>query len=153
RNSSGTVTKAYLYISARRGGRFMYALDVTTPTDPKFLWKKGCPNLTDDTGCDSGFSEIGETWSVPIVTKIRANTNPVLVFGGGYDQTSEDVEPPATTDTKGRAIYMVDAFTGTPVWSAVKSGATGAGTVLQVSGMDFSVAADVLAVDRTLDGF
>src|SRR4051812_23281646 len=45
--------KAYVFISARRGGRLIYALDVsaTSAADlhaPKFMWKKGCPNMTDN---------------------------------------------------------------------------------------------------------
>ena len=30
----------YLYFAVRRGGRFLYALDVTDPATPKFLWRK-----------------------------------------------------------------------------------------------------------------
>ena len=68
RDTSGNVTKAYLYLGMRRGGRFIYALDVTSPTNPKFLWKK--------TSTDSGFTELGQTWSQPAVAKIRGGTDP-----------------------------------------------------------------------------
>ena len=30
-----------LFVSMRRGGRYIYAMDVTNPDAPKFLWKKG----------------------------------------------------------------------------------------------------------------
>src|SRR4029079_13734307 len=63
RNASNVVTAAYLYIGGRRGGRFVYALDVTVPSNPKLLWKKSCPNPTGSTGCDSGFAGLGQTWS------------------------------------------------------------------------------------------
>jgi type IV pilus assembly protein PilY1 len=153
RNTSGTVTKAYLYIAARRGGRFIYALDVTSPTAPKFLWKKGCSSLAVDATCDAGFAEMGQTWSQPQIIKVKANTNPVLIFGGGYDPVSEDPEVPATVDTMGRGVFVLDAFTGTLVWSAVNSTYTASTTVLPVTGMDFSIAADLLPIDRTFDGY
>lgn len=153
RNTSGTVTKAYLYIAARRGGRFIYALDVTSPTAPKFLWKKGCSSLTDNTTCDSGFAELGQTWSQPQIIKVKANTNPVLIFGGGYDPVSEDPEVPATDDDMGRGVFVLDAFSGTLLWSAVNSTYTASTTAFPVTGMNFSIAADVLPIDRTFDGY
>ena len=33
-------TTAYIYLAARRGGRIIYALDVSDPTSPKLLWQK-----------------------------------------------------------------------------------------------------------------
>ena len=39
RDSAGVISKALLFIAMRRGGRFIYALDVTSPAAPKFLWK------------------------------------------------------------------------------------------------------------------
>ena len=150
RNGSGVIQKVYLYISVRRGGRFIYALDVTTPTTPKFLWRKGCTTTGGTTTCDAGFEELGQTWSAPAVIKVQAHTNPVLIFGGGYDAASEDPEPPALTDQFGRMIYVVDAFDGSIVWSAGNAGKSTPSVT--VSGMDFSIAADVLAVDRKQTG-
>lgn len=149
RNSSGVVTKAYLYIATRRGGRFIYALDVTSVTAPKFLWKKGCPNLANNTGCDAGFEEMGQTWSQPQIINVAGHTNPVLVFGGGYDPVSEDPDTPAATDTMGRGVFMLDAYDGSVVWSA---GHSDHSPTLSVTGMDFSIAADVLPIDRNFDG-
>lgn len=148
RDSTGAVDRAILFISVRRGGRFLYALDVTSPTAPKFLWKKGSGDL--------GFAELGQTWSQPIVTTIKAQTNPVLIFGAGYDAASEDTDIPAAIDTLGRAVYVLDAFTGAPIWAGGKAtnfGSLPSGMKFKsVSGMDFSFAADLQVVDRTLDG-
>ena len=33
------VTKAILIFGLRRGGNYYYALDVTNPTVPKYLWR------------------------------------------------------------------------------------------------------------------
>ena len=120
------------------------------PTAPKFLWRKGCYTSGGTTTCDSGFSELGETWSGPAVVKIQAHSNPVLIFGGGYDAVSEDPEPPATADTMGRMIYVLDAFDGSIVWTA---GNAAASPTLNVTGMDFAIAADILAVDRLQTGY
>jgi type IV pilus assembly protein PilY1 len=153
RDSTGAVSKAYLYLSVRRGGRFIYALDVTTPATPKILWRKGCSTSGTTTTCDTGYAELGQTWSTPAVATVeatQANGHPVLIFGGGYDPVSEDPEPPAMTDTMGRAVFVVDAFNGSVVWSAGNSANS---PTLAVSGMDFSVTADVLALDRHQTGF
>lgn len=147
RNSTGVITKAYLYIGARRGGRFIYALDVTDINNPKFLWR------IDNAG---EFGELGQTWSTPTVAKIAANTNPVLIFGAGFDAASEDVEPPPVADTMGRAIYMVDAFTGAYVWAGGKTGSVTppSGKVFTAHpGMNFSIPADLLVMDRNIDGY
>lgn len=147
--ADGTVEKAYLYITMRRGGRFMYALDVTVPTSPKFLWKKSYT--------DAGFSELGQTWSRPKVAAVAGNTNPVLIFGGGYD-SAEDVDASTRpTDSMGRGIFIVDAITGSLVWSA----STGTGTTnctgktpttCKVSGMNYSIPSDITLLDRNRDG-
>jgi len=150
RDSSGNLSKALLFISVRRGGRFMYALDVTNHDAPKFLWRRGCYSSGT---CDTGYSEIGQTWSTPTVALFQATdagngTTPVLIFGGGYDATSEDAEPPATADTMGRAVYFVNALTGDVLWSVGKQN-----TTVTDSRLTFAFTADVLAVDRHQTGF
>ncbi|MBL8473337.1 MAG: hypothetical protein KF778_03805 [Rhodocyclaceae bacterium] len=142
RDADLNVTKAYLFIGVRRGGRFMYAIDVTTPTAPKFLWRKS----------STDFAEWGQTWSQPQIAKIRARTNPVLIFGAGYDPATEDPEPnaPSGTDTMGRGIFVLDAFDGSLVWWAGNSANS---PTLAVTGMNYSIAADATVVDRSLDGY
>lgn len=146
--ADGTIDKAYIYLTMRRGGRFIYALDVTEPTDPKFMWKI---NST-----DAGFEELGQTWSRPRVTLVNGYANPVLVFGAGYDP-AEDAEPP-TADTMGRGIFVVDAVTGVRVWRAAYTAGTSScsGSSTQaacaVSGMNWAIPADISFVDRDNDG-
>lgn len=158
-NASGVTTQAVLYLSMRRGGNSIIALDVTDPAIPTVLWTK------DNTS--TGMGELGQTWSQPRVIKVKgycggtacSSTNkptPVLVFGGGYD-TSEDLEPPQA-NTSGRAIYVLDAFTGTRIWSAAYTagstsytGSTTQATAL-ISGMNYGIAADIALIDRDIDG-
>jgi len=46
----------------RRGGRTVYAFDVTTPTSPSVKWKIGCPYPQgNNTGCTAGMTGIGQT--------------------------------------------------------------------------------------------
>jgi type IV pilus assembly protein PilY1 len=142
--------KVYLYITMRRGGRFIYALDVSDPDQPKFLWKR------DNTS--PGYTELGQTWSEPKVRTIRASTNPVLIFGAGYDAAVEDLDPiPSyTTNTMGRGIFVVDGTNGNVLWQAgpVAPGAPSPGEVfLAVPTMTFAIPSDVSPIDRNSDGF
>ncbi len=160
--------KVYLYIGERRGGRNIYAFDVTPdgtspltdPTqvggvNPKFLWRiKG--------GTTSGFGALGQTWSRPTVTKIRvkgatagdSTVKTVLIFAGGYDATTLDapgtnkVVPPGA-DTMGNAIYIVDPLDGSLVWSA---GVTGSGANLTHDNMKYAIPSDLALMDTNGDG-
>lgn len=112
-------SSAWVFASMRRGGRMLYAFDVpdSNPANPSLKWKVGCPNQANDTGCTSGFSDMGQTWAVPTVLKtagyVDSGVNkPMLIMGGGYDRC-EDADPASCTSTsKGRAIYLLDAETG-----------------------------------------
>lgn len=147
----------YLYISARRGGRLIYALDVSDPENPRFLWKR------DSTF--SGFTELGYTWStLEVVTDLAASSNPVLVFGAGYDPTAEDVPPGDITAVSsdavtagtaiyqrsmGRGVFMVDALTGEVLWQAGPGrheADSGTHPYLTVEGMDYSVPSGITIV-------
>src|SRR4030095_5522714 len=62
----------------------------------------------------TGMSNLGQTWSVPKVTKLRDGTpngKVVLIFGGGYD-IAEDSDNHGTT---GRGVYVVNGLTGTVI--------------------------------------
>ncbi|HEU4851347.1 MAG TPA: PilC/PilY family type IV pilus protein [Telluria sp.] len=112
-------SQVWVFPTMRRGGRMIYGLDVSSPTTPVFKWKVGCPNLTDDVGCTTGMSGIGQTWSTPAVAFIKGFSDtlttpvPVIVVGGGYD-SCEDANSitPACTATKGGFVYILNANTG-----------------------------------------
>lgn len=161
-NADGSINKAYLYLTMRRGGQFMYALDVTTPTAPRVVWKIDTSGTTsidasdvETVTADEAFAELGQTWSRPRLTLVKGYANPVLIFGAGYD-VAQDSEPPGT-DSSGRGIYIIDALTGVRVWSAAY-GATAACTgplaqnVCVVPEMQWSIPSDVSFVDRNNDG-
>lgn len=136
-------SKVWIFTSMRRGGRMLYAFDVTNPAAPSIKWRVGCPNLTDDTGCTSpDLTGLGQTWSVPNVAFLKgfSATTPVVVVGGGYSSCEDpDVATPACTARKGNAVYVLNAETG----AVLKTFApTGAG----------SFAADIALSDSNGDG-
>jgi type IV pilus assembly protein PilY1 len=112
-------TKTWLYAAMRRGGRALYAFNVNgfsniTPTTPTLMWKRGCPNQTNNTGCSSGFDDIGQTWSAPRVIKTNyGGSKPMLIMGGGYDVCEDiDPRPDSCSDPKGDHVYVLDAQDG-----------------------------------------
>lgn len=156
-------TKVWIYPSMRRGGRMIYAFDVTNSSPestatPKFTlkWRAGCPNLTNDTGCADGtgtgvtvlpageeataMAGIGQTWSTPGVAfaKGYSMTTPVVVVGGGYDSCEDaDLFAPSCASGKGHAVYVFDGNTG---------------ELLKKFATERSVAADVAFIDPNNDG-
>lgn len=169
--ADATQDKVWLFLSMRRGGRFMYALNVTNPLAPTLLWRKGCPSLdaTLAPNCDLGWEELGQTWSEPKIVKSDASSDPLLFFGAGYDANVEDIDPSTITEadaekvkvgsleytrSQGRGIYVVNARTGDIVWQAsghsrvsAPSGFTTPSHAYKVvSGMDYSIPGDIAVV-------
>lgn len=110
------ATNAWIYATMRRGGRALYAINATTPASPALKWKIGCPNAGNDTGCTSGFTGLGQTWSSPKILKAGGyglGASPLLIMGGGYD-TCQDADPNSScsSSSKGTKIYVLDANTG-----------------------------------------
>lgn len=178
-DGNGVTTRAIIYVAARRGGRFIHAIDVTNPTSPQYLWKIS--------NAMAGFEELGQTWSLPKIAKLRGYANPVLIFGAGYDDGSNDSEPPGSAiergfvpengaDTMGRGIFIVDAFDGHLVWQTTHypyllgytdwwfrisstwpgsfcTGTPPAAVVCQTQAMNYSMPADVTLLDKDADGY
>lgn len=125
----------------REGGHHYYALDVTNPSGianydvskpaipyPGYLWE--FPTEADAAG---DYAFMGETWSRPILTKVKVKiglddnsgkgyTRHVAVVTGGYDEESdpnpvEVTGKGAATHTgaagnRGRGLYIIDLQTG-----------------------------------------
>ena len=107
-------SSVWIYSTMRRGGRMVYSLDVTNPASPTFKWKAGCPNLANDTGCTTGLTGMGQTWSLPnIAASVVGYTGPVVIMGGGYDGCEDaNTATPTCTTPKGAGVYVFDANTG-----------------------------------------
>ncbi|MGL1958836.1 MAG: PilC/PilY family type IV pilus protein [Colwellia sp.] len=133
----------WIFFGLRRGGTSYYAVDISNPNSPSLLW-----HIDANT---SGFSEMGQSWSQPKLGYSKINivsdvAKPVLFFGGGYDYISKDTAGIGTADNVGRAIYMVDAQTGTLKWSMAPTGAT-----TSYSGTD-SIPSSISTLDSDGDG-
>lgn len=142
--------KTYIFASMRRGGRSVYAMDVSAPDAPKFMWRKGC--RLQNGACDEGFAEMGQTWSEPKVIKLRgireldgtAQNVLAVAFGAGYDAAQEDKAPgSARLPTMGRGVFVLNAETGARI------------SLLQdpVGPVRYSVAADINVLDIDADGY
>ena len=137
---NSTNTSVWIYPAMRRGGRMIYAFDVSTPVSPAFLWKAGCPDLADNTGCTTGLSNVGQTWSTPTVAFLPgySTTKPVVIMGGGYDACEDaDTSAPSCSTPTGNGVYVFDAQSGALIASFA--------TIR-------SVAADISLVDINYDG-
>lgn len=135
-----------LYVGMRRGGRNYYALDVTDVTLPKLKWM-----VTGGTNTVLGdFTELGETWSIPVHTKVKINgtAKDVLVFAGGYDN-SEDTKTVRSADSQGRAIFIVDTADGSLIWSG---GPGASGFTKQFTDMNYAIPSDIRVIDINSDG-
>ena len=135
---TGKPEHVYIYGGMRRGGRTYYALDVSSKTSPKVKWKI-------EGGVTNGFSDLGQSWSIPTLTQIMVGDKkvPVLVFGGGYsanDNDNRQGKARNSGDSMGNAIYIVNAETGKLIWS------TSGGE------MKWSVPGSISVVDKNLDG-
>jgi Tfp pilus tip-associated adhesin PilY1 len=127
----------------RQGGEVIYALDITNPDGvsggpgyPSYLWEFPCEDSTDTLCTGSGTYSyadyMGETWSQPVITKVKmqssctAPCDPwverwVAIFAGGYHEEGDPNESTGaayddtlsgTTSRKGRAVFMVDITSG-----------------------------------------
>ncbi|MBF5042813.1 hypothetical protein FGE12_10450 [Aggregicoccus sp. 17bor-14] len=142
-------------VGKREGGRGYFALDVTDPTSPRFLWSSPTPGTTESL-------EMGESWNdlgpgaAPIgpiaqaytgtgTAPFSVGTTPaieryIVAVGGGFD--------PAYL--RGRSVHMLDAWTGAQVYRFARSDA-GAGTD-EVRQRLMPVAAPPSLVDSDQDG-
>lgn len=121
------IDEAFLYLTQRRGGRGIFALDVSNghnTTDPfDVMWKI-------DGATSPGFRDLGQTWATPQLIPIKlgcpdnCEVKDVLMFGGGYnpiyDDTALTYPVTAAANGHGNAVYMVDPETGELIWSVGK---------------------------------
>ncbi len=138
----------HAYISMRRGGRNIYALDVTptstiteptstTTISPKLLWRIE--------GGSGDYTKLGQTWSKPQVVKMWVKSGSdsyrkdVLIFAGGYHT---DQDSSFGVSGYGNAIFVVDADDGSLIWSASDSGAD-----LNFTDMVYPIPSDLAALD------
>jgi len=180
----------------REGGRSLYALDVTNPPDaanpsgvtggptfPSYLWEFPCESTNAQctgSGLPGGRSYsayMGETWSEPVITRVKVRVNCtdspptycprydrwVAIFGAGYDPNGDpnlahsatptaaqyDSSNTTTTSREGRAIFMVDVKTGRVLGMKRYDNSS----LLGVPEMRFAFAATPAVFDLNFDGY
>ena len=156
-DAQGQLEEGYLYLTQRRGGRMIYALDVSPaegtgaapPEAPQFLWRAGCISDTAASCTDDALSGMGHTWSTPVTGFVRGyvgedgsleRPNPVLLMGGGSDACLDEDEPALDPIDcqKGKFIYALDGKTG---------------AVLRAFPTQAPVVADIEVIDFDYDGY
>ncbi len=169
----GAGDKVRVFIGMRRGGRDIYAFDLTPDSilttssavgsiKPKFLWR-----IKGGTG---NFTLLGQTWSRPQLAKVwikcptgdtscddgvgstqDSKLKDVLIFAGGYDTNydgNDSYTIPSGADSYGNAIYMVDPVNGSRLWWASGSSS---GADLVLSNMQYSIPSDLALLDSNGD--
>lgn len=172
--------KVYLYIGMRRGGRAIYAFDVTPSSklttagqtgeiNPKFMWRI-------DGETDVNFAGLGQTWSRPLLARILikcqdtnkcgdgtldANGNAiedsdlmdVLIFAGGYDPRLD--EPGVDKVEPDGADNMGNAIYIVDPVSGERvwwASGTGSGANLELGRMNYAIPSDLALLDSNHDG-
>jgi type IV pilus assembly protein PilY1 len=133
---TGGTWKTIAVFGLRRGGNYYYALDITTPTSPQFLW-----SFTD--------AKLGETWSEPAIGKVKmadGTDNWVAFVGGGFDTTFANY---SAGNNISEVFFAIDLSNGTKLWEYYN--ATGSSDDRQY--MNFSIPAPPTAVDLNNDGY
>jgi len=128
--------KVYLVCGERKGGTGYFALDVSDPATPKFLWRiaqtSGTPAAT------TVIPELGESWSVPNFAVVKTSAadpgTDVVIIGGGY----------SNTNTKGRTVLIINAETGAVIKQF---------SVTDHADMTFSIPSKIYLLDRDYNGF
>ena len=135
--------KVILVAGERKGSTGYFALDVTNPEAPIFLWRI---NRTSDLAYappNYVISQLGESWSEPRFGKVKTSAvdttgTPVFVIGGGYN----------STNAFGKAVLVINALTGQPV-KIFENAGVGTST----SGMNYSIPSAVRTMDMDRNGF
>ncbi len=154
-----------LIIGMRRGGRNLYAVDVTPSTAQTTAYTVSAGQQTNDIpptymwridGGAGDYASLGQTWSKPQVTKLRFGTTTAngtedratIVMAGGYDDFQDGGFGPGGN---GNAIYFVNPYDGSMefVISGTDHGVT---NQIVVPGMDYPIPSDLALMDADGDG-
>lgn len=123
-NRDGTINtatsspndKAILIFGTRRGGGVAsgkavgsyFALDVTDPAKPQYLWSIS-NSYPLDIDAKPTFAELAESWSEPKIVRMKIGTSEklVAVIGAGYDNVNEDGRFGATQGFTGTSTVLL----------------------------------------------
>ena len=133
---TGDGDKVILVCGQRKGGTSYFALNVTNPDDPQYLWRV---NQQNDYQSGTIISELGETWSEPqfglVKTASGVDTH-VLFVGGGY----------SSDNSKGKAVLAINVETGAVLKKFYDDG-------VDHADMIYSFPGTVSVIDEDGDGY
>lgn len=139
--------KMLLICGERKGSDGYFALDITTPESPLFLWRI---NRTSDLAFaapNQVIAELGESWADPLFGKVKTTAVPtgvpVFFIGGGY----------SSGNTKGKAVLAINVLTGAAVKTFKNDTDGNALTGTNITGMDYSIPSNVRLLDTDSNGF
>jgi type IV pilus assembly protein PilY1 len=161
-----------LVTGMREGGEGYLALDITDPSAtagphgdyPKFLW-------------EFTHSKLAETWSEPIITRVKLRGSAglgdqcgkasgdgdcreqwVAIFGAGYQEDGNPNSPAYVSDSssgswsnKGKGIFMVSLDTGQVIGSATFDSSDASANGL--GNMKYAIPSTPAVLDLDFDGF
>jgi type IV pilus assembly protein PilY1 len=133
---TGGTWKTIAVFGLRRGGKHYYALDITNPTSPSYLW-----GFTD--------TNMGESWSEPAIGKVKMSDGTdkwVAFIGAGFDSTQTNYDSGVKLS---EGFFVIDLSNGAKLWEYYN--ATGSTDDRQY--MNFSIPATPTAVDLNGDGY
>ena len=136
-----------LVCGERKGGSHYFALDITDPTSPEFLWRIGPADVAAAVGIpapDTIIPEMGESWSEPDFGTVKDGVDDKEVFfiGAGF----------SADNSKGKAVLAIEVLTGAVVWQFIDDSGdqTGLASVsTTISDMDYSIPSTVRIVAGT----
>jgi type IV pilus assembly protein PilY1 len=115
-------------VGEREGGRHYFALDVTKPDLPKYLWSYPLPGTAEALNSGESWNDVAPG-APPIVNIVvadstgpinrggsRASEKWVVGFGGGFDPDL----------MRGRGVHVLDAWSGAEVFRFSRADSTGA---------------------------
>lgn len=139
RNGEDKGWKTVLYYGLRRGGNAFYAMDVTqVSAQPALLWKFA----------DADYS--GQSWAKPVVGQVRYMDGEnlvqrwVAVFAGGFEFNAE-----VAADSRGKAVFVVDASTGELLWMAGFNATDGAADDEATEHLELATSDDIHYLTRS----
>jgi len=156
--------KVILVSGERKGSTGYFALDVTNPEAPAFLWRINQLNETTSAlpvaaRPTSVIPQLGESWSEPRFGKVKTSATdtvgtPVMVIGGGYsNRDNSSLAVYNSADVTGSAVLVINVLTGQSVKIFVNDTDGNATIGTNINGMNYSIPSAVRAMDTDRNGF
>lgn len=105
--SNGRGWLSMLIGTAGRGGPFMFALDVTNPVTPEWLW-----DFNNNDASNPFDFDMGQTWSAPVLARVRVDNDYYkwgVFMGAGFKEAPGEANK----------FYVIDADPATRAHNAV----------------------------------